>query len=424
MRLKIIHLNVRHWINTENINAICNYFLQQNPDVITINSHSITKTDKYVKLANYSAYTKNKEKHAGVAILIKMEIPHTFHTNTLNKNILAATLQTKQNKLTIVTFYRPPRQTNLPLMDINNYLQLNNPTLILADANIKHQHFGHTTTDQNGKILNNYMQFAGLHYIGPQFNTFYEGNKKGKPDIILGNTTLLSMAHYTKEGSRLTSTDHIPIIMELSTSPMLIEDKLKYNYNKANWENFTQHMNTLQIPNIINMSTDEIEKQWEIICSHIIEGADAHIPKTKYKLIPAQTLSTRTKNLLRIYNERHNIYKDNITQEKIQILNNIKNHINSSKAKDICDFWSKKIDELEELKLAKDPKNFFKNIKNMMGKQNYNLGTHLIHNNIEIHDAKQQADLLATTWENIIQPNTPKNTEEVSNNIQKINQWT
>ena len=59
-----------------------------------------------------------------------------------------------------------------------------------------------------------------------------------------------------------------------------------------------------------------------------------------------------------------------------------------------------------------------------MGKQNYNLGTHLIHNNIEIHDAKQQADLLATTWENIIQPNTPKNTEEVSNNIQKINQWT
>ena len=147
MRLKIIHLNVRHWINTENINVICNYFLQQYPDVITINSHSITKTDKYVKLANYLAYTKNKEKHAGVAILIKKEIPHIFHTNTMNKNILAANLQTRQNKLTIITFYRPPRQSNLPLMDINNYLQYNNPTLILADANIKHQHFGHSTTD-------------------------------------------------------------------------------------------------------------------------------------------------------------------------------------------------------------------------------------------------------------------------------------
>ena len=44
------------------------------------------------------------------------------------------------------------------------------------------------------------------------------------------------------------------------------------------------------------------------------------------------------------------------------------------------------MEELEEFKLARDPKNFFKNIKNLMGKNNFNLGTNLKHNDIEIHD--------------------------------------
>ena len=71
MRLKIIHLNVRSWTDPQNINNKGNYFLQQNPDIITINVHSITRQDKNVKLANYSAITINKENHAGVAIIVK-----------------------------------------------------------------------------------------------------------------------------------------------------------------------------------------------------------------------------------------------------------------------------------------------------------------------------------------------------------------
>ena len=87
-----------------------NYLLKEDPDIITLNSHSITNPDKNVKLVNYSAYTKNKQMDSGVAILIKKDIPHTFHINTSNNNILAATVQTKQGKLKIITFYLPPKQ--------------------------------------------------------------------------------------------------------------------------------------------------------------------------------------------------------------------------------------------------------------------------------------------------------------------------
>ena len=120
MKIKIIHLNVRHWINTHKINMMSNYFLKEDPDIITLNAHSIIKSDKNVKLVNYSAFTKNKQIDRGITILIKKDIPHTFHTDTYNNNVLAVTKQTRQGKMRIITFYRPPRQKDLPLMvDIN-----------------------------------------------------------------------------------------------------------------------------------------------------------------------------------------------------------------------------------------------------------------------------------------------------------------
>ena len=209
------------------------------------------------------------------------------------------------------------------------------------------------------------------------------------------------MAYYTTDGKKLPVTDHIPIILELSHSPLLVKDTPKYNYNRANWEAFTENMKDLQIPNIVNMNTSDIDKHWDTLCKHIITGADQHIPKTRYTLIPSLTMSTKTKNLLKIYNDRYTLYKHNMTNDKNQILANIKRHINSSKSEDLCSFWFKKMKELEEFKLARDPRNFFKNVKNLMGKNNFNLGTNFKHNNIEIHDSKQQADLLAETWEKL-----------------------
>ena len=172
MFIKIIHHNVRNWINPIHINDMSNYYISQDPHIITLNSHSITKTDKFVKLFGYSGFTQNKQQAAGVAILIKHNIPHIFHTNTTNKNIMAATITTKQGKLTIVTFYRPLRQDTLPQTDILHFLNFNNPTIILTDANVKHQNFGHNNSERLGKLLKNFNSNTNLHFIGPDFNTY------------------------------------------------------------------------------------------------------------------------------------------------------------------------------------------------------------------------------------------------------------
>ena len=58
-----------------------------------------------------------------------------------------------------------------------------------------------------------------------------------------------------------------------------------------------------------------------------------------------------------------------------------------------------------------------------MRKPNYNQGTYLIHNGQEIHNEKQQANIFAQTWANIMKPNTPRDTEEVQAHTHHINNW-
>ena len=82
---------------------------------------------------------------------------------------MAATIKTNQGKFTIVTFYCPLRQDTLSLTDILNFLNFQNPTIILADANVKHQTFGHNNSDRLGKLLKNFNQNNNLYYIGPDF---------------------------------------------------------------------------------------------------------------------------------------------------------------------------------------------------------------------------------------------------------------
>ena len=423
MRLHLIHHNVRSWANFCNVQILSNYYLKSNPDIITINSHGITQQHKNVKLLHYSGYTKNKQLQSGVAILIKSHIQHTFHTNTTNNNIMAATIHTTQGKITIITLYRPPRDDFLPLMDLQKFLNFNNPTIIIADFNIHHRNFGHSTTDKQGKIFNKFIIEKNLQYIGPNFNTYFHNTHKGKPDLIFCNNKFLHLAIHIREGDRSTASDHIPIHLTFSSNPIAIPNKPKYNFNRADWPKFKDHMEELDLPNLINKNTAEIDVQWDRLIKHIIEGADRFIPKTHYKIIPAFTPSTKTKNLLHIFNQRHNLHKNNITEDIKDMLNNIHRHIQISIQQDTHNFWMNRLKDLEEYKFTNNLKKLFRTTKNLMGTPNYNKGTHLIHNNQQIHNPKDQADLFAETWEGIMAPNTPSPDESIQQHFRNINIW-
>ena len=420
MRVHLIHHNVRSWSNFSNAQTLSNYYLKNDPDVITINGHSITQQHKNVKLLNYSGYTQNEQLYSGVAILVKSNIQHNFHTNTSNKNTMEATIYTSKGKLTVVTFYRPPRDNFLPLMDLQHFLNFNNPTIIVADANIRHRIYGYPSTDKLGKTFNKFATQKNLKFLGPHFHTYFNGTLKGKPDLIFCNQQFLHLATLIREGDRTTASDHIPIHLTFSSNPIVVPNEPKFNYNRADWSKFKDHMEELDLPNLIGKNTSEIDRHWEKLFNHMIEGANKYILKSSYKIIPAFTPSTRTKNLLKIFNQRHNLHKHNITEDIKNMLNNIQRHIKESIQQDSNNFW---INKLEKYKFTNNTKKLFKTAKNLMGTPNFNRGTYLIHNGQKFYDIKEQADVFAETWEEIMTPNKIRPQEQIQQHFTDINMW-
>ena len=73
---KIIQHNVLCWTNERSI-ELSNYYRQENPDIILLNSTSVINNNK-IKIYNYNVIQKNilNERSAGVAIAIKKTIKY------------------------------------------------------------------------------------------------------------------------------------------------------------------------------------------------------------------------------------------------------------------------------------------------------------------------------------------------------------
>ena len=84
-------------------------------------------------------------------------------------------------------------------------------------------------------------------------------------------------------------------------------------------------------------------------------------------LIPAFQPSNKTKKLLAIYNQRHQQYKNSMTNQKALTLIKIKQNIDINLNADYDGFWQNRTKVLDELK-TKNPKKFFKDINNLKAK--------------------------------------------------------
>ena len=62
--------------------------------------------------------------------------------------------------------------------------------------------------------------------------------------------------------------------MEISSTPLLIKCVSRYNYNKAKWEDFNIQMKDLDLLNIINKTTQEVDTEWNKLSKHIQQGVE------------------------------------------------------------------------------------------------------------------------------------------------------
>ena len=288
--LKVIQLNVLSWNSISRRLWISLYLQDKSPDVILLNSTSLISTAHNknclttIKFVGYKTYLTKQEAHYGSAILIKNNLNHSIIPN-LSERSIAVKVSTSVGPVIFLTSYIPPRIKSINPLDFRKVISANAPLLVAGDFNANHQFFGNCKRAPNhrGELLYNICQMYKLEFLGPDFNTFYSGNKKGKPDIVLGNRLMSIFNKHISQGPRVGS-DHIPIQIELDTKPIYIKtDEKLPDYKKANWDDFKQNLRFLIPPILNNQKPAQIDKSITELYDHINNASNSNIPIAKQK---------------------------------------------------------------------------------------------------------------------------------------------
>ena len=369
----------------------------------------------------YTCKQTPNEAYEGAAILVKSTIQHEFIKNDWQfKHFLAVKLYTLHGPVIFCTAYSRPN-TQIPYADLNNIFNYNNiPVYLMADLNTNHPTFNHNSSNVHGTQLHNLLTYKRLSYLGPDFPTFFSGRRQGRPDIVLSNRTANILQHYITPGPPVGS-DHIPIILHISNSPIIIPNTTeKFNFKQADWDKFTDTLNntpyTLEHD---GQPISHIDTQWEHIHNSIINAANSSIPKitytTRYSFIP----SIKSQRLLICYRNRFLQNQHRIPQIHWD-LTIIRNHLINSLQADHIKHWTHLIQQTEQHRTT-SPSQFWNKIFRLRGTSSSKF-EYLNINNRHINTPQEVADAFHNHWSTIFNPNPihPRSQRHIQNIIDSV----
>ncbi len=236
----------------------------------------------------------NESLSDGSAIAIKYNIKYKLYDN-FDTDFLAVEIDTNLGPVIISATYLPPRRPYLPDTDMHKLLSNSIPTYIIGDFNGKHTSFGNRENNTVGRSLMSLINQGKMIHLGPHFPTFYSHNSTTNTDKIFANKH--NYLNCTCE-PELTTSDHLPIIFNLSTKPFIKEKPKIYNFHKANWDVFKQHLNShITVTNLESTSTEHLENATLSWIKSIKNAMEAAIPKSNYQYTYQLKVTEETKNL-------------------------------------------------------------------------------------------------------------------------------
>ena len=417
--ITIIQHNVHTWRTNKFL--LTNTYLQYQPHIILLNSTGI-KNDEPIKMYGYNTYKTNSsnELHDGSAILVKNNIKHTI-TDNFDTDILQITINTQTGPINISTTYLPPRRPFLPFPDFHRLATQKDPTYIIGDLNARHTIFNNNDCNNVGKAIKKLIDHRKIIHMGPNFNTFFSHNHASTPDIILTNHRTYHNL-MIKPGSN-TSSDHIPLIITITTQAVTIPSQPILNHTQANWENFSNDilLNNTNINTTDTMTQEQLDNSMQQWLSNITQAMKKHIPM-KTTTTEQKTLTNNTIKQLTFWaqnitdNSRHIGW----TRLKFATLKRIKQAIIKECKNIQSKNWEDKIKSLN--KIHKDSKKFWSEIKKLKGNQNNN-NNYILHNNEKIHDIQRQEHIFRQIWSKTFQISQEENINFDQNTENMVNDF-
>ena len=399
--LHIIQHNVRFW-STNKI-ALSNIYNHLNPDIILINSHSLL-TNEPLKIFNYNIFSSNKlnERHAGTAIAIRKNLPFKLIDN-FNSDMIGVTIETNTGPITIVTTYVPPRTNYLNFIDFYKTLSLNHPSYIIADLNARHPSLGNAYTNNRGTHLNHFISNRQCFHIGPYFPTYLTHNYASSPDLVLKN----KHAHHNIniQPGPITPSDHIPILVTISTNPIQIPIATRPHYHKANWSQYKNELSNITLPTVHHLTLNEIDNHLDTWTKAIVNASNRNIPTISYRIIPGIKPDQTTIELQHHYNAlKQDIIQHGPSLQKYRTLIRLQHELNTHYKNIHTDTWNNIINKMQ---IEPNPKIFWRSIRKLSGNSHRQYIPYIIHNNTKIHDTPQKEIIFRNHWTSIFDGKDP-----------------
>lgn len=364
----IIQHNVLAWTYNRRY-ELYNTYRDFDPDIILINAHGM-KDDQRIKLFNYSIYQKNfqNEHHAGVAIAIKRTIQHVI-IDDLEEDYLAVKISTSLGPLIIATGYQPPRLPHIPNNNMLRLFRNQHPVIFAGDLNARHQILNHGNNNPAGEIINQQIRRGNSLHVGPHFKTYITPGSSGSPDIVLINNKFNH--NITVNPGPLTSSDHIPVIIKISSSPIQIPVTPRHDYKNANWDNFKAELATQNIPEMNGQPVEEIDSTLKRWFEAVKTAMTNNIPKIRHRTLPHPKVTKEIKLLRTAFTKLQR--KANETGWTTQLRNTLKilqNNLNDIIKQQRNEMWEELIAKTESS--YRDPEVFWRQIRRLSGTETTN----------------------------------------------------
>lgn len=85
---------------------------------------------------------------------------------------------------------------------------------------------------------------------------------------------------------QITTRDHIPIIIQLATSPIMLPSIPRFSFNKEEWESFREELSQTDEINLDHFTIDKIDNETNKWFDQVTKAMDKHVPKTIHRTIP------------------------------------------------------------------------------------------------------------------------------------------
>ena len=256
-------------------------FLHENKVHVALLQETQHVAETNINITGYTPYPCDCKNCQGSITYIRNDITgKVTNINTCQPTIIQkAEIWHAGCKYVIYNLYNPPsNHLNLtPTFGTSQFVK----TVIAGDFNGRSPSWGYSDTNQTGKFIETFCNTTNLFRMQDSETPpthFHRVHKTlNRPDLTLVSADLMQKTS-SKVTDGIGSSDHFPTIVTIEAPcPRKFEKWTRWNFKKANWEEYKTTSNTLLKE--LDLSGSDVNKNTTIITEAILTAAKKCIPR-------------------------------------------------------------------------------------------------------------------------------------------------